>query len=186
MNPSHHPDPAHAGKPGGETSSARSPAGLRRRRARGLFDRFAALATRASGSSIAFILAASVVAVWAITGPLFAFSESWQLVINTGTTIVTFMMVFLIQHAQNKDSRAVHLKLNELLASHAHASNRLVAIEDLDEDALEQLHRFYCHLAELAEGAGGVRKSHSFDEAEHVHTRKQRARQVPQVSMESK
>ncbi|MDT3679129.1 MAG: low affinity iron permease family protein [Burkholderiaceae bacterium] len=149
-----------------------------RRRAYGVFERFAALATRASGSSTGFVLAALVVVVWAISGPLFGFSQTWQLVINTGTTIVTFLMVFLIQHSQNKDSRAVHLKLNELLASHEYASNRLVAIEDLDEDSLRKLHDFYCRLAELAEQEGGLKVSHSVDEAAQVHSRKKRARQA--------
>jgi low affinity Fe/Cu permease len=154
-----------------------------KRRARGLFDRFAGVATRVSGNSFTFMLAAAMIVVWALSGPIFGFSETWQLVINTGTTIVTFLMVFLIQHAQNKDSRAVHLKLNELLASHARASNRLVAVEDLDEDSLEQLHRFYCQLAELAERAGGVKASHSFDEAEQLHSRKQRIRHRPRFEL---
>ncbi len=150
----------------------------RRKRAYGFFERFAALATRASGSSAVFVLAAAAVVVWAFSGPMFGFSQTWQLVINTGTTIVTFLMVFLIQHAQNKDSRAVHLKLNELLASHEYASNRLVAIEDIDEESLRRLHEFYCRLAELAESEGGLKVSHSVDEAANVHGRKKRARQA--------
>ncbi|HLT25244.1 MAG TPA: low affinity iron permease family protein [Zeimonas sp.] len=153
-----------------------------RKRAYGVFERFAAGAVRASGSSAGFILATALVALWAITGPIFGFSESWQLVINTGTTIVTFLMVFLIQHAQNKDSRAVHLKLNELLASHEFASNRLVAVEDLDEESLQRLHDFYCELAVLAEREGGLRVSHSVVEAGHVHSRKQRAREAASSS----
>ena len=95
--------------------------------------RSAAGATRASGSAAAFAISLLVVAGWAASGPLFGFSETWQLVINTATTVVTFLMVFLIQHAQNKDSVALHLKLNELIASQRAASNRLVAVEDLDE-----------------------------------------------------
>src|SRR5215207_2701530 len=83
------------------------------------FERFAEWATRATGSSVAFLLAAGIVVVWGILGPLFQFSETWQLVINTGTTIITFLMVFLIQKTQNKDSKAIHLKLNELIASNA-------------------------------------------------------------------
>jgi len=150
----------------------------RRRRAYGFFERFAAHASHASGSSAGFVLAALAVVAWAISGPMFGFSQTWQLVINTGTTIVTFLMVFLIQHAQNKDSRAVHLKLNELLASHEYASNRLVAIEDLDEESLRRLHDFYCRLAELAEQEGGLKVSHSADEAAQVHSRKKRARQA--------
>jgi low affinity Fe/Cu permease len=155
-----------------------SPNASRKRRAYGFFERFAARASRASGSSAGFVLAALAVVVWAISGPMFGFSQTWQLVINTGTTIVTFLMVFLIQHAQNKDSRAVHLKLNELIASHEYASNRLVAIEDLDEESLGKLHAFYCRLAELAEQEGGLKVSHSVDEAAQVHSRKKRARQA--------
>lgn len=166
MNPSMRAERQH------DTRAARG-----RRRAYGIFERFAALATRASGSSTGFVLAGLAVVVWAFSGPLFGFSQTWQLVINTGTTIVTFLMVFLIQHSQNKDSRAVHLKLNELLASHEYASNRLVAIEDLDEESLRKLHEFYCRLADLAEQEGGLKVSHSVDEATQVHSRKKRARE---------
>ncbi len=93
------------------------------------FERFANAATKFTGSSIAFISASVIVLVWAITGPLFNYSETWQLVINTGTTIITFLMVFLIQKAQNKDGKAIQLKLNELIAAHERASNRIVDIE---------------------------------------------------------
>ncbi|MDT6963080.1 low affinity iron permease family protein [Cupriavidus sp. SZY C1] len=141
-----------------------------------LFDRFAGAATQQAGSPVAFALAVFVVAAWAITGPMFGYSETWQLVINTGTTIVTFLMVFLIQQSQNKDSIAVHLKLNELLASHREASNHLVAIEDLDEEELRQLVKFYRHLAELADEEGDVKCSHSIDEANENHAQKARAR----------
>src|SRR5690349_7685012 len=98
------------------------------------FDRFSAIATRATGSSYAFLIAIAVVLVWAITGPLFRFSDTWQLVINTGTTIVTFLMVFVIQQSQNKDTLAIQLKLNELIASDAAANNRLVDVEDLSPE----------------------------------------------------
>jgi low affinity Fe/Cu permease len=94
------------------------------------------------------------------------------MVVNTGTTIVTFLMVFLIQQSQNKDSLAVHIKLNELLAAHELASNRVVAIEDLDESELETLRAFYCQLAQMAEAEGGVKNSHSLDDAREVHARK--------------
>src|SRR3954468_4987030 len=114
-----------------------------------LFERFSNWATAATGSSVAFIIATSTVLIWAVTGPLFHYSETWQLVINTGTTIITFLMVFLIQKSQNKDSKAVHLKLNELLASHEGASNRMVDIEELSELDLDQLHKFYVKLSEL-------------------------------------
>lgn len=112
------------------------------------FDSFASSITRWTGSPTAFLLAVLAVLVWAITGPIFEFSETWQLVINTGTTILTFLMVFVIQQSQNKDSIAVHLKLNELLASHQRASNRMLCIEDLDENELQQLLHFYRDLSE--------------------------------------
>ena len=96
------------------------------------------------GSSTAFILAVAIVLVWGFTGPVFQFSETWQLVINTGTTIITFLMVFLIQKTQNKDSKAIHLKLNELIAAIEGASNRMVDIEDITETELDQLHKFLC------------------------------------------
>lgn len=112
------------------------------------FDSFASRITRWSGSPTAFLLAVLSVVAWAITGPIFEFSETWQLVINTGTTILTFLMVFVIQQSQNKDSIAVHLKLNELLASHQRASNRMLCIEDLDENELQQLLHFYRDLSE--------------------------------------
>jgi low affinity Fe/Cu permease len=98
------------------------------------FDAFASSVTRLAGSPVAFGVAAITVLVWALTGPLFHFSDGWQLVINTGTTIITFLMVFLIQQSQNKDSAAVHLKLNELLASHRAANNQLIGIEDASEE----------------------------------------------------
>jgi low affinity Fe/Cu permease len=104
------------------------------------------------------------VAGWAAVGPLFHFSENWQLVINTGTTIVTFLMVFLIQQSQNKDSVAVHLKLNELLAANREASNRMIGIEDLDEQDLREVANFYLRLSERAKTAGPVKELHSIDE----------------------
>src|SRR5688572_6342038 len=96
--------------------------------------------TQWTGSSMAFGIAAALILLWIITGPIFNFSDTWQLVINTGTTIITFLMVFLIQKAQNKDSKAIQLKLNELIAASRHASNRMVDIEDLDEAELDVLH----------------------------------------------
>lgn len=130
-----------------------------------LFDKFAGKVTGWSGSPATFSLAFLLVLTWAVSGPLFGFSETWQLVINTGTTIITFLMVFLIQHGQNKDSEAVHLKLNELLASHPKASNRLICIEDLGEDELQKLTRFYRKLAELAEDSVPVATTHSLRHA---------------------
>src|SRR5204863_3312286 len=103
-------------------------------------EHFAAAATRWTGSTSAFIAAVGVIVIWLITGPIFHFSDTWQLVINTGTTIITFLMVFLIQRAQNKDALAVQLKLNEIVAALEGASNRLISIEDLSEEDLKTLH----------------------------------------------
>jgi low affinity Fe/Cu permease len=134
-----------------------------------LFEKFANWATNATGSSAAFIIAIAVIFVWAVTGPIFKYSDTWQLVINTGTTIVTFLMVFLIQKTQNKDSKAIHLKLNELLASHQGASNRMVDIEDLTEIELDRLHKFYVQLSDLAEKEDELTCTHSIDAAEENH-----------------
>ena len=104
-------------------------------------EKFSHQATRATGTSTAFMLAVLVVVVWLITGPIFHYSDTWQLVINTGTTIVTFLMVFLIQRAQNKDALALHLKLNEIVAALEGASNRLIDVEDLSEPEIDALHK---------------------------------------------
>ncbi|RYU89938.1 low affinity iron permease family protein [Mucilaginibacter terrigena] len=137
-----------------------------------LFERFANWATVATGSSGAFITAITVIIIWIVTGPIFNYSDTWQLIINTGTTIVTFLMVFLIQKSQNKDSKAVHLKLNELLASHAGASNRMVNIEDLTEQELDHLYKFYIRLSKLAEDEDDLTCTHSIDAAEENHNTK--------------
>lgn len=132
------------------------------------FEKFSSWATKATGSSTAFISAVAVVVIWAVTGPVFHYSETWQLVINTGTTIITFLMVFLIQKSQNKDSKAVHLKLNELIAAHEGASNRMVDIEDITEVELDLLHKFYAKLAQLSKEENDILCSHSIDAAEEV------------------
>src|SRR5262245_19802877 len=131
-----------------------------------------------TGSSWAFALAATVILVWLITGPLFQFSDTWQLVINTGTTIITFLMVFLIQRAQNKDSQAIHLKLNELVAAMEGASNRLISAETLTEEELKTLHAYYCKLVELARSSGELTASHSVEEATSRHHHKHKKRIV--------
>ncbi|MEC5406096.1 low affinity iron permease family protein [Paraburkholderia sp. MPAMCS5] len=118
------------------------------------FDTFATSVTRLAGSPIAFGLAVITVIVWAVTGPLFHFSDAWQLVINTGTTIITFLMVFMIQQSQNKDSVAIHLKLNELLASHRAANNQLIGIEDASEDDLRRIAAAYLRLANDVDAQG--------------------------------
>lgn len=137
-----------------------------------VFERMSSSVTRASGSTPAFIIALSVIIVWIITGPVFQFSDTWQLVINTGTTIITFLMVFLIQRNQNKDSIAIHLKLNELLVAHEFASNRLVAIEDISEEELKVLQKFYKHLAQMTLKELSLEESHSLIQAQSLHERK--------------
>jgi low affinity Fe/Cu permease len=128
------------------------------------FDRFASRVTRWAGSPVAFAIALLSVVVWGLTGHLFRYSEGWQLVINTGTTIITFLMVFLIQQSQNKDSIALHLKLNELLAASRNASNRMIGIEDLDEQDLREVAEFYVRLAARAKDGGRGKETHSIDE----------------------
>jgi len=136
------------------------------------FEAFSKAITQFTGSTAAFGIALGVVVVWALIGPLFGFSDTWQLVINTGTTIVTFLMVFLIQRSQNKDSLAVHLKLNELVAAMQGSSNRLIDVEDLSEKELATLHRFYTELAKLARDETNVTDSHSVEEARERHSAK--------------
>jgi low affinity Fe/Cu permease len=137
--------------------------------AKSWFDRFSAAVTRASGSPFAFGSALLIVALWAATGPIFKFSDTWQLVINTGTTIITFLMVFVIQQSQNKDTLAIHLKLNELIACDAAANNRLIDVEDISPEELAVLKKFYVKLAKLAESDDDVHTSHSLDEADDRH-----------------
>lgn len=136
------------------------------------FDRFSGKVTRATGSPMAFMMAFGVIIVWAITGPLFHFSDTWQLVINTGTTIITFLMVFVIQQSQNKDTLAIHLKLNELIASSDCTSNRLIDVEDLTEEELIVLKKFYIRLSDLAKKEKNLFATHSIDEAQENHNQK--------------
>ncbi len=136
------------------------------------FEAFAAVATKITGSSAAFIIALMIILAWGITGPLFQFSDTWQLVINTGTTIITFLMVFIIQQTQNKDSMALQLKLNELIACEERASNRLIDVEDLSQEELELLKKFYIRLASLAKKERDLHSSHSIEEAVEQHTQK--------------
>jgi low affinity Fe/Cu permease len=133
------------------------------------FERFSNWATAATGSSAAFVTAIAVILIWLVTGPVAKYSDTWQLIINTGTTIITFLMVFLIQKSQNKDSKAIHLKLNELLAAHEGASNRMVDIEDLTEEELDHLHKFYQQLSDLAETEDDITCTHSIDAADENH-----------------
>jgi low affinity Fe/Cu permease len=132
-------------------------------------ERFSRVATEATGTSTAFLLAVAVILIWIITGPLFHFSDTWQLVINTGTTIVTFLMVFLIQRSQNKDALAIHLKLNEIVAALEGASNRLIDVEDLTEEEIKTLHKHYQRLVDMAKKDLELTTSHSIEEAEARH-----------------
>ena len=136
----------------------------------GRLEHFSKAATKWSGSSTAFGFALLIVAVWAILGPVFHFSDTWQLVVNTGTTIITFLMVFLIQRSQNKDSLAIHLKLNELVAAMQGSSNRLIDVEAFTEKELETLSRYYRELAKLARTETDVTVSHSVEEARERHS----------------
>jgi low affinity Fe/Cu permease len=139
-----------------------------------VFEQFSRHVTAATGSTPGFIIAFGVIVAWAATGPLFGYSDTWQLVINTGTTIVTFLMVFLIQRSQNKDAKAVSLKLNEIVAAIEGASNRLIDVEDLSEKELETLHRHYAKLARMSKRDDRITRSHSIEEAEARHARKQK------------
>jgi low affinity Fe/Cu permease len=146
-----------------------------RNRSRGIgasLERFSTAVSRWTGGTTAFILAVAVVLVWAGTGPLFGYSDTWQLVINTGTTVVTFLMVFLIQRSQNKDAMAIQLKLNELVAALDGASNRLIDVEELSEGDLKALQRHYARLVAMAKKESALTKSHSIEEAEARHKRK--------------
>jgi low affinity Fe/Cu permease len=140
------------------------------------FEKFSTKVTKATGSSTAFILAFAVIIVWGITGPAFNFSNTWQLVINTGTTIITFLMVFVIQQSQNKDTVAIQLKLNELIAASATASNRLIDVEDLTAKELETLKKFYIQLSELSKQENDIHQTHSIDEAQSYHEKKEHNR----------
>jgi low affinity Fe/Cu permease len=144
-----------------------------------LLERFSRKATEATGTSTAFILACLVIVVWLVSGPLFNYSDTWQLVINTGTTIVTFLMVFLIQRSQNKDALAIHLKLNEIVAALEGASNRLIDVEDLTEDEIKVLHTYYQRLAEMSKKDLKITQSHSVEEAQTRHEIKHKKHKHP-------
>jgi low affinity Fe/Cu permease len=131
-----------------------------------------------TGSNWGFSTALAVVIIWAVAGPLFHYSDTWQLTINTGSTIVTFLMVFLIQRTQNKDGLAIQLKLNELVAAVEGASNRLIDIEDLSEEELEALRTHFRTLVKMARDEENITRSHSVEEAEarHIYKRERRRR----------
>jgi low affinity Fe/Cu permease len=139
-----------------------------------MLERVARRVTEWVGGSWAFGLALAVIVVWMASGPLFHYSDTWQLVINTGTTIVTFLMVFLIQRSQNKDATALHLKLNELVAAVAGASNRLINVEDLSEEEVRTLHHHYQRLVVIAKQDVTLTRSHSVEEADVRYRAKRR------------
>lgn len=147
---------------------------------KGPFEVLSSNVSRATGSTLAFLIALTVILVWLVSGPLFHFSDTWQLVINTGTTIITFLMVFLIQRSQNKDFIALHLKLNELIIAQELANNRLVAVEDISENDLKILQDYYKHMASLTQKELTIQESHSLDRAAVHHKRKHPERK-PQV-----
>lgn len=136
-------------------------------------DKFSSKVTKVTGSSYAFLAAVLFVIIWAFSGPVFHFSDTWQLIINTATSVITFLMVFIIQQSQNKDTMALQLKLNELIAASNKASNGLIDVEDLTDDELKQLKKFYCDLGELAEKDNNLFVSHSVEEAKEVHQEEQ-------------
>lgn len=138
------------------------------------FEKLSNRITQIAGSSWAFGIASGLVIAWIISGPVFGFSDTWQLVINTGTTIITFLMVFLIQKTQNKESKAIQLKLNELIAASQKASNRMVDIEDLTETELDILHNYYMRLSDKAEQEDDIHESHSIDAADELQEQKKK------------
>lgn len=157
---------------------ARKKSSRRSRRQKPLFGRIAEKITKATGSPAASITAILIVIIWATSGPLFDYSERWQLVINTGTTIITFLMVFFIQQSQNKDTTAIQLKLNELIACNEKASNRLIDIEDLSEAELDTIKKFYQKLSMLADKETDLSVTHSYSEADENHIEKKSMRRT--------
>ena len=158
--------------------SSTAPADCKPSRFKRFFEQFSSAFTRLSGRPVAFISALLMVVVWACCGPIFHYSETWQLVINTSTTIITFLMVFLIQQAQNKDTVALHLKLNELIGANRKASNRLINIEDLTEDELKNLKNFFVNLSNSEMNEGDLYRQHSIDEEKLKDTAEDFARKL--------
>jgi low affinity Fe/Cu permease len=149
-----------------------------------IFERFALSMTRLTGKPGTFLMAFAVILVWGITGPFFKFSDTWQLVINTGTTIITFLMVFIIQQSQNKDSLSIQLKLNEIVAAMEGASNRLINVENLSENDLIILGTYYRTLSEMAKKEDSLNKSHSIEEATLKHEIKHRIKKAPKLDQD--
>lgn len=160
-----------------QTAPAKKQKGLKKK-----FEKFSTWITKATGSPTAFLIALLIVIIWAVTGPLFGFSEVWQLVINTGTTIITFLMIFVIQQSQNKDTVAIHLKLNELIAANELTSNRLIECEGLTDEELQVIKKYYHKLSEITQNEESVFASHSLDEAAYDAKRKKGQNTKPNIS----
>jgi len=142
-------------------------------------EHMASRVTQATGSTAAIVIAFLIVIVWGLCGPIFHYSENWQLVINTGTTIITFLMVFLIQKSQNKESLAIQIKLNELVAAHEFASNRIVNVENIPEEDLKVIQKYYKNLSLITEKEETLQQSHSIEEAKDLsELKKERERKI--------
>ena len=131
---------------------------MRPTKPRSRFTRFAKWTAHATGRPVTFFLAAVLILVWVVTGPIFQFSDTWQLVINTGTTIVTFLMVFLIQSTQNRDAEAVQVKLDEIIRAIGNAQNELLDLEEMEEEDLDKMRQEYCDIARKARDRRGKKK----------------------------
>jgi low affinity Fe/Cu permease len=134
-----------------------------------IVEKMATSVAKATGTNTAIFIAVGTILAWVLCGPIFHYSDKWQLLINTLTSTITFLMVFLIQKSQNKDSLAIQLKLNELVAAHEYASNRLVNVENMTEDELKIIQKYYNKLGEFAKREPNLQKSHSIDETHHLH-----------------
>ena len=133
------------------------------------FGRFSNWVSKSTGNPEAFIIAGGIIIIWAITGPAFNFSEKWLLAINTTTTIITFLMVFIIQQSQNRETAAIQIKLNELIAANKDASNRVVGVENLAEKELAELKEFYEKMAEFMKNRKDLFSSHSVDKPDKIN-----------------
>jgi len=153
-----------------------SPIAPRKLKVARIFNQVSGYITHKAGSPVVSVVAFLVIIIWALLGPVFHFSDTWQLFINTGTTIITFLMVFIIQQSQNKETTAIQLKLNELIAANEKASNRLVDIEDLTEEEILVLKKFYIELSDKAGKEKDLFSSHSLDEAENNQSQKRKLR----------
>lgn len=151
---------------------------MKKNKSKNKFEIFASRATHLAGTTGSFIIACMVILIWLATGPLFHYSDTWQLVINTGTTIITFLMVFLIQKTQNKDAVAMQIKLNELVAAGDKTNNSIISVEDMTEEELMVLNKYYTRLAQMTKKDTDLHSSHSIDEATQRHLEKKKDKKV--------